>query len=82
MKKAKQIPTVFPKTMALIESLRQGTASEDDKVTPEVFAEMLEMNEDSMSEGAAMAVTCEMFGLSIDEGHQLLIEASEEDEDE
>lgn len=79
MKKKVQA-TMFPRTMALIDHLKRGIETGDTKVTPKEFSEMLEMNEDSMGEGAAMMATCQMFGLSWEEGHDLLIQASEEEE--
>jgi len=42
------------------------------------FAEALSDNEDCMGEMAAMSVTCEQFGIDLDEGYDLLLEASEE----
>ena len=37
------------------------------------FAEALETNEQHMGEMAAMAVTCEQFGITEDQGYELLI---------
>ena len=47
------------------------------KSKAEAFAEALEDNEECMGEMAAMAVTCEQFGISEDEGYALLIEIAE-----
>jgi len=43
------------------------------------FAEALSDNEECMGEMAAHSVTCEQFGISDDEGYDLLLEASEMD---
>lgn len=43
------------------------------KVSAREFADALENNEEHMAEMAAMAVTCEQFGLSEEEGYDLLI---------
>lgn len=42
------------------------------------FADALERNEASMGEMAAMAVTCEQFGIDQEEGYELLIEAGDD----
>jgi hypothetical protein len=43
------------------------------------FADALESNEGCMGEMAAMAFTCEQFGISEEAGYELLISLSEED---
>lgn len=43
------------------------------KPTPKEFAEALSDNEQIMGEMAAFAVTCEQFGISEEEGYDLLI---------
>lgn len=48
------------------------------KISAQEFSEALEDNEDMMAEGAAMAVTCEQFGISLEDGYELLIEDAEE----
>lgn len=40
------------------------------------FRDALEANEECMPEMAAMAVTCEQFGITEDEGYDLLISIS------
>lgn len=42
--------------------------------TPSQFVEALEVNEDAMPEMAAMAATCEQFGISEEDGYDLLLE--------
>ncbi len=42
------------------------------------FAEALEANEEMMSEGAAMAVTCEQFGIEHMDGIDLLVSLADE----
>lgn len=44
------------------------------------FAEMLEMNEESMGEMAAYHVTCEMMDVDPDEGYELLMLAGDSEE--
>lgn len=48
-----------------------------DEITAEMILELLEMNEESMPEHAAFAVTCEMLGLTEEEAYEIL--AVEED---
>lgn len=47
------------------------------KLSAREFADALESNEEHMAEMAAMAVTCEQFGISEEEGYDLLISLSE-----
>lgn len=42
------------------------------------FADALESNEECMGEMAAMSVTCDQFGISEEEGYDLLISLSTE----
>ena len=42
-------------------------------ITAKEFSEALEANEANMGEMAAMAVTCEQFGISEEEGFDLLV---------
>ncbi len=42
------------------------------KVNARKFADALEDNEEHMGEMAAMAVTCEQFGISEEQGYELL----------
>lgn len=51
------------------------------KPTPRAFAEVLADNEETMPEMAAMAVTCEVFGITEEEGYDLLIADHGGDED-
>lgn len=48
------------------------------KVGAREFADALEENEEHMAEMAAMAVTCEQFGISEERGYDLLIGLSQE----
>ena len=41
--------------------------------TPAEFAAILEDNEEHMGEHAAMAITCEQFGISEEDGYDLLM---------
>ena len=52
------------------DSARPGIASSP--IAAE-FSAVLEDNEQHMGEHAAMAVTCEQFGITVDEGFDLLI---------
>lgn len=49
-----------------------------DNASAQAFATMLEANEECMGEMAAMFVMCEQFGISEDEGYDLLISLSHE----
>lgn len=46
------------------------------KINAKDFAEALEENEEHMGEHAAMAVTCQQFGIDEEEGYDLLISLS------
>lgn len=47
------------------------------KLDARAFAAALDDNEEHMGEMAAMAVTCEPFGISEEEGYDLLISIAE-----
>lgn len=49
-----------------------------ESISAHAFADMLEANEECMGEMAAMSVTCEQFGISEEEGYDLLISLSQE----
>lgn len=44
------------------------------QILAEEFLEALELNEEDMPEGAAMALTCEEFDIDEEEGYDLLAE--------
>lgn len=48
----------------------------------QLFAAALEENEEHMGEMAAMAVTCEQFGIDEEDGYDLLLAASLLEDDE
>lgn len=49
---------------------------------PNEFMETLEENERTMGEYAAFSVTCEMYGISEEEGYDLMADAATSDDDE